>query len=57
MKNCLDAIQCKNNFILKKGFAVAEDDLTIKVVKAGEVAEIGKGQVEITLMQPDSNEL
>lgn len=55
MKNCLDAIQYKNNFILKKNFAVAEDDLTIKVVKASEVAEIGKGLVEITLMQPDSN--
>ncbi|MDA8246774.1 hypothetical protein [Acidithiobacillus sp.] len=57
MKNCLDMIQNKNQFILKNNFAVAENDLRIKVVKASEVVEIDKGQVEITLMQPDSNEL
>ena len=50
-------IQNKNQFILKNNFAVAENDLRIKVVKASEVVEIDKGQVEITLMQPDSNEL
>lgn len=55
LKNCLDLIQNKNEFILKNNFAVAENDLRIKVVKASEVVEIDKGLVEITLMQPDSN--
>ncbi|MDR7928330.1 hypothetical protein RIE95_15300 [Acidithiobacillus thiooxidans] len=54
MKNCLETIQMKNPFILKKNFAFVENDLRIKVVKASEVVDIDKGQVEIMLMQPDS---
>lgn len=53
MKNCLDLIHTKKEFILKSNFSVTENDLRIKVVKANEASEIEKGLIEITLIQPE----